>query len=50
MEEKDTDIVPIQIKLERGLRKKFKDKCKVKDIHYAQWVRGKIKEFVEDKK
>lgn len=50
MEEKDDDLVPIQIKLQRILRKKFKDKCKGDDIHYAQWIRSKIKEYIgEDK-
>jgi hypothetical protein len=47
MDEKDTDIVPIQVKLTRGLRRRFKAKCKKDDIHYAQWIRRQIEKYVE---
>lgn len=49
MAENYEKLVPIQIKLHPMLRKKFKDKCKVDDIHYAQWIRAKIKEYVGEK-
>jgi hypothetical protein len=45
--EKDDDIVPIQFKVKRKLRKSFRDKCRKKGYNPSGWLRVQIDKFIK---